>query len=354
VSSQRLYDHMTRQPPAFDVASPFSALCGEVLGASKAFLLPVGSYAPLISQTIAYPSDTNSPPPLLELPERFSTSQTMCVSIDPALHGGANWAVPLWSERGLIGVFLLGDKRNGGLFTQEEIEIARASGERMIDMLASAEMSRRLMEIQRERLAQSQVIDRRTRRMLHDEVLPSLHAVMLTLPPGAEGVVEQLTGIHRQIADLLHQSVAAPEVAQLGLIPALRKSLSEELGGAFDQVSWDVQPEAEAEAEKIPVLTAEVLYYAAREAMRNAALYGRGDLSARALRLKVEIVLRDGLWIRVEDDGVGLERTHGSAGGSGHGLALHSTMMAVVGGALTVESVPGQFTRVVLTLPHEK
>ena len=85
------------------------------------------------------------------------------------------WAVPLWSERGLIGVLLLGDKRDGGLYTQEEIEIARASGERLIDTQASAEMARRLMALQRQRLADSQVLDRRARRVLHDDVLPRLH-----------------------------------------------------------------------------------------------------------------------------------------------------------------------------------
>jgi signal transduction histidine kinase len=96
-----------------------------------------------------------------------------------------------------------------------------------------------------------------------------------------------------------------------------------------------------------------VLYYAAREAMRNAAVYGRGGHSRRPLRLNVEITRQDGLRITVEDDGVGLEQTHGSPNGSGHGMALHSTMMAVIGGSLTVESVPDQFTRVLLYLPLE-
>jgi nitrogen-specific signal transduction histidine kinase len=38
-------------------------------------------------------------------------------------------------------------------------------------------------------------------------------------------------------------------------------------------------------------------------------------------------------------------------GGSGGGLALHSTLMAVVGGTLSTESVPGDYTRVSLVLP---
>jgi len=363
VSSQRLYDHMTSGsslsgalPTAFDISTPFYALCDEVLGASSAYLLPVGAFAPLIGQTIAYPAQIKLPSPV-DLLERFTTPQTMCVAVDPAQYGAA-WAVPLWSERGLIGVLLLGDKRNGGLYTQEEIEIARASGERLIDTQASAEMSRRLMALQRQRLAQNQVVDRRTRRMLHDEILPRLHATLLTLPPGSEAVAEQLAEIHHQIADLLHElpAASAPEVAQLGLLPALRKALDGELSSAFDGVTWNIDPQADAAVQNIPLLMAEVVYYAVREAMRNAAVYGRGDQPKRPLHLCVEMLRRDGLSIIIEDDGVGLERTDGqsmdsSLRGSGHGLALHGTMMAVIGGSLTVESSPDQFTRVTVSIP---
>jgi signal transduction histidine kinase len=224
-------------------------------------------------------------------------------------------------------------------------------------------MSRRLMGLQRQRLTQNQVVDRRTRRMLHDEVLPRLHATMLTLPQGSEAVVEQLAEIHHQIADLLHElpTAAAPEVARLGLLPALRDALDSELGSAFDGVTWNIDPQAAAAAQSIPLLTAEVVYYAVREAMRNAAIYGRGDQPKRPLHLCVEVTQRDSLSIRIEDDGVGLERTSKASDasrdstlqGSGHGLALHSTMMAVIGGSLTVESTPNQFTRVTVSIPRD-
>ena len=39
--------------------------------------------------------------------------------------------------------------------------------------------------------------------------------------------------------------------------------------------------------------------------------------------------------------------------GCGQGLALHSTLLAVVGGTLSVESEPGRYTRVLLCLPTE-
>jgi signal transduction histidine kinase len=344
---------MTREQSAlaFDISTPFAALCDEVLGASSAFLIPVGAFAPLVGQAISYPTQLSPPLPLdlneIGIVSGGSTPQTMCVAVDPLAHGGAAWAVPLWSERGLIGVLMLGEKRNGSLYTQEEIEIARASGERLIDLQAGAEMSRRLMAMQRTRMAQNQVVDHRTRRMLHDEILPRLHAAMLMLPPEQAEIVGQLGEVHHQIADLLRASAAAPEVSQLGLIPALRKAVESELGGAFDDVTWDVEPDAEMAAQNVPVLTAEVLYYAAREAMRYAAVYGRGDQPKRPLHLRV--AARGKLSICVEDDGVGLERT--SSRSSGHGLSLHSTMMAVIGGALTVESAPDQYTRVTVSIP---
>jgi signal transduction histidine kinase len=378
-----------------------------VLGARVAYLAALGPLAPLVGPGLAFPNDrrptTDHRPPttehqriedrgstdngqqttdhgqllalpaLAELAAEFSTPQMMCVPLDPARYGGAIWAVPLWSERGLIGVLLLGEKRDGGLYTQEEIEIARAGGERLIDTQASAEMARRLMALQRQRLAESQVVDRRARRVLHDDVLPRLHAAMLMLsaqaattdhrPPttdngqplyGESAVVALLADIHRQVANLLHAmpATAAPEVARLGLIGALRQAVDGELSSAFDGVIWRIEPEAEQAARAISALNAEVAFYAAREAIRNAARYGRNGDPARSLHLTVDVARRNGLEIAIEDDGVGMDAARTSDEGSGQGLGLHSTMMAVIGGALTAESVPGAYTRVTLALPE--
>ena len=54
----------------------------------------------------------------------------------------------------------------------------------------------------------------------------------------------------------------------------------------------------------------------------------------------------------IEDDGVGMGAAQASDQGSGQGLGLHSTMMAVIGGALTAESAPGAYTRITLALPE--
>src|SRR5689334_16629378 len=287
----------------------------------------------------------------------------MSVAVEPARDGGAGGAAPPVRERGLKGVLVLGEKADGGLCAQEEIEIARSSGERLIDMQASMALAQRLMALQRQRLAESQVIDRQARRVLHDDVLPRLHTVMLELSatPGApEESLERLAEVHRQISDLLHAMppTTTPTMARLGLVGALRRAVDDELGSAFDGVAWQIAPEAATAAQTIPPLTADVLFYAAREAIRNAARYGRNGDAQRPLHLAVGVGWRDGLEIRIEDDGVGLPVAPSGAAptngaGSGHGLALHSTMMAVVGGTLAMDSVPGRYTRVTLSLPRQ-
>lgn len=348
VASQRLYDQLLTPsaPPDVDIHTPFHALCTDVLDATMGYLTAVGPLAPLVP-SLTYGADAN--PNVADLVQKISapSASPRLIPLDSAQYEGAIWAIPLWSERGLIGLFLLGPKRDGGLYTQEEIEIARVSGERLIDTQASAEMARRLMDLQRERLAQSQIIDQRTRRVLHDDILPTIQTAMISLSSNSnQEAIQTLTDAHRQISDLLHEmpTIAAPEVARLGLIAALHRAIDNELAHAFDQITWHVTPDTEKQAHTIPTLTAEVIFYAAREAVRNAARHGRGEGD---FCLQLHINWHDGLEIIIEDNGIGLGAASPNSG-SGHGLALHSTMMAVIGGELAVDSLPGQFTRVTL------
>lgn len=374
--------------PIVDAATPFRALCADVLDASQAHLIALGSLAPLVGPALSYPDGAVvSSHVLPALMPHLDSPQTMCVPLQPERHGGAQWAIPLWSERGLIGVLLLGQKAGGALYTQEEIEIARASGERLIDTQASAALARRLMDLQQQRLAESQVLDRRARRTLHDDVLPRLHAAMLALsaapqtpaakvsngadtpapnaftpnalaPDSASDTLAALADAHRLISDLLRDTppATAPQIARLGVLGALRQTVETELRGAFDGVTWQSEPneqDVERKTRAIPALAREVVFYAAREAMRNAARHGRGADDARALHARVIVRCEDKLEIAIEDDGAGLsagEPRH-APNGSGHGLALHGTMMAVVGGTLAIESAAQGGTRVVLGLP---
>ena len=116
-------------------------------------------------------------------------------------------------------------------------------------------------------------------------------------------------------------------------------------------MEWTIDPQAERQARASPTLTAEVLFYAAREAVRNAARHGRGEGQA-PLHLSISATWDDGLTLVIQDDGVGLSGQRVPED-DGRGLALHSTMMAVIGGTLALESMPGAYTRVTLRLPQK-
>lgn len=332
-----------------EVAAPFHALCAQVLGVRAACLWPLGAHASLLSP-LAY--GMALPGGVGELASAV-TPQTLCIPLEGHI-AGVHWAVPLWGERGLCGLFLLGEKDDNGLFTQEEITVARTAGERMLDTLASAELARRLVQLQRARLAESQVVDRRTRRVLHDDVLPQVHTTMLALSAGQAAVtdaVEALADVHRQIANLLRElpSGRVATVSREGVLPALRQLVTEELGEAFAAVAWEIAPAAEARLAALPPVSAEVLYGAAREAMRNAARHGRGEADARPLHLRVQA---EPQCLIIEDDGGGVV-SPARIGGAGQGMMLHSTMMAVIGGAWEIASRPDAGTRVTLVLPPE-
>lgn len=357
VASQGLYEQLldNENEKPEDNSAPFCALCEDILGVEAAYLVAVGSLAPLVGTPLVYPTERRiSAPPLDEILPQLSP-QTMCIALDPAQTGGIVWAVPLWSERGLVGVFLLGEKRDGGLFTQEEIEIARASGERLIDTQASAALAQRLMSLQRQRLAQNMMLDRRARRVLHDEVLPRLHAIMLTFQNAPPEALEQLGQAHHEISNLLREMPGAttPAVARSGLVEALKQVAHEEHNADFDEVVFDASPKVEDMARSLPPLTQETLFYAAREALRNAARHARCD-EEKPLQIRITLEAQDGLKLTIEDNGIGLESatpTPKPNGGSGQGLALHGAMMAILGGTLSLETRPEGGTRVLLHLP---
>ncbi len=365
VASQRIYERALSAGPSdlpdLDLDLPFHALCQEVLDAGRAALVTLGPLAAFAGPPLIYPPGKTSELPSIEpIAARFTSPELMVVELDPSEHNGFALAIPLWSERGLIGALLLGEKNGRSFYTQEEIEIARASGERLVDTMASVEIVRRLSALQRERMVAGQVLDRQTRRTLHDEILPALHTTLLELggsaaaaAPEVQNAVQQLSAVHRQVSALLRDLPAqpAPALNRLGLLGALRQMVEQDFSGPFDQSTWSQDDAALDAACSLSPLTAEVLYYAVREAVRNAARHARGD---QPLHLRVAASGQNGFQISVEDNGVGIvpggSANQSNSSGAGQGLSLHTTLMAVVGGSLAVESKPGAFTRVIVRI----
>jgi len=360
ISSQRVYDQLlASSPPEVDINAPFTSLCQEVLRTRQAFLIAQGPLAALVGDPlIFFVEQEPQHPDLGELIGPWISPEIICIPLYQETKLDWNWLVPLWSERGLIGILLLGSKQDDSLYSQEEIEIARTVGERLIDTRASTEMARRLMALQRQRLAESQVADRRTRRVLHDDVLPHLHTALLSLSIAGnqyEETMEALSSAHRQISDLLRDLpiVTAPEVSRSGLICALRKTVANEFLDAFDQVDWKIPKEAEAQLKRLTPLVSEVVYFAAREAIRNAARHGGNKDVLPSIDITINQDPQGWMLIVKDDCIVNRSIAPNKKISSGQGLALHSTLMAVIGGELSFEQVPDEGTRVVLRIPQK-
>jgi two-component sensor histidine kinase len=346
VGSQNLIDQLTFGGTKSAANSIFHALCDDVLGTTRAQLTPSEPLADLVGEPLVYPQNASVLP--APLPVELAAPPGVRLIALPAPRDGLRWAVELWATHGLAGVLLLGDKRDSGVYTQEEIEIAEAAGERLLDMLAGQETARRLMALQRRRLAETQILDHQTRRALHDEVLPELHTAILDIgaSPETASAVESLTALHHRISDLIytHPGVRFDE-GNTDLVTALKRLAAAEFSRSFTAVRWHGADSLTG----LNALAQEVLFYATREVLRNAALHGRGSDPRRDLHLDITLFQGEAVKIRVEDDGMGLP--DGIDASEQGGWVLHSTMLALLGGMMTREPSTPTGVCVEITLP---
>jgi len=208
------------------------------------------------------------------------------------------------------------------------------------------QMSRLLMNA----VASSDLERRRTARSLHDGVIQDLAGVGYALSAEARHMPqgetrERIEEIHGIVARDVHalrdlmMDIHPPELDEGGLPQALRSLVQHSNFGAAEVsvvVAEDLTPSP---------LVARVAYRLIREVLRNASLH------AKANNVTVLVGRRgDTLEFEVLDDGIGFDPARGSP--DGHlGLRLVREMAADAGGRLTIESSPGQGTRVHGALP---
>jgi signal transduction histidine kinase len=199
---------------------------------------------------------------------------------------------------------------------------------------------------------------RRIAAELHDGVVQDLagvayelQAVADRLPAGGDDA--ELGSALRRGAGVCRESMRALRSLLVDLYPSERReqgldagveALARPLRDRGVDVAIDLQVDR-----ALPSATAELVYRAAQEALRNV------DRHAAARTARVALRENDGaLTLVVEDDGRGmtgdnLREQHAA----GHmGLALLADGVAARGGSLSIESEPGTGTRVQVSLPR--
>lgn len=331
-----------------DIQVQFGEICREVLHLRSAAIIPRGSLAQLHVAILAFPDCRQ---PILEDWQRWIVAENPLpeqpVGMETEL--GETWVIPLWSSRGLDALFFLDEKEDGSFLASEEIEIARAAGEHLVELLLTTELTQRLLAVQQDRMDHQWILDQTPRRVIHDEVLPQIHTAILELSSveqqTAPGTMERLSRVHGQLSALLSgfPSTAVNARREKGFLPALHEFVDREFSRAFGVVKWDEELNFGEQLAACSDTVQEVVYNAAREIIRNAARYARTASGAPA-DLTIRCYWQEHLILEIED--AGQWNTSRPTLKPGHGLELHSLLMAVIGGTLQIQHPEGKGTLV--------
>lgn len=304
------------------------------------------------------------------------------------------WILPIYNDRGLVATLYLGPREDGGAFTDEDMNIAHACGQRILDTLGDHEAMQAVASLLRRRVVDVKLLGAQQRRVLHDEILPQMHLALLQLemlrsmPVGEQleatgeaevpdvgeevgkengffderkrAVDEAITMIsdtHRRLAAMMRATApgAPHRLEHDGLINAIQTMLEQDFQNAFDDIDWNISEETAARIDEfISPALAELIFAAVQEALRNAARHARGTDVHRHLRLRLKaswLALNQHFELIVADNGIGIVSASSSTTGTGGGLLTHSALLAIAGGSLTITSAPDEGVTVRIVLP---
>jgi signal transduction histidine kinase len=290
------------------------------------------------------------------------------------------WVLPLSDELGLVAKLYLGPRKDGGVFTDEDMDLAQACGQRILDTLRDHEAMLAVSGLLRRRIVDVKLLGAQQRRVLHDEILPMLHLALLRMEsvrtfmrieakPGStthqsyehadhslDDAISSISTVHRQLAAMMRaMATGSPHrLERDGVMHAIRSMLDQDFQHAFDEVEWRVSDETVMRIDDaVPPAIAELIFAAVQEALRNAARHARGTDVHRRLCLTLSASCQPHLEVIVADDGVGIASAKSFTTGTGGGILTHSALLAIVGGSLTLKSSPGEGVMVRIFVPIE-
>jgi signal transduction histidine kinase/ligand-binding sensor domain-containing protein len=256
-------------------------------------------------------------------------------------------SIPLLVKGKLVGVVCLG-ARETRTITPEESSLLLAIGQQVGLAVENAKLY--------QQAEQSAAMEERSRlaRELHDSVTQSLYSVTMyteaaarLLTTGQETTAAEYLRDARDTAQealremrLMIYQLRPPLLEKGGLAVALQVRLDavERRGGIHAELIVEGQ-------DRLPPAIQTELHQIAQEALNNALKH------AHAREVQVRLHFGDAATsLEVQDDGMGFELAAAQAGG-GLGLPGMEERVLKIGGRLTIESAPGQGTRVLVEVP---
>ncbi len=201
---------------------------------------------------------------------------------------------------------------------------------------------------------------RRIARELHDETGQHLTAVIMGLgaarevldrDPARAGAIlddtrELAVGALQCVREMI-LGLRPASLDDLGLLPALRR-LGEDLGR---RAGFEVEIDGSRLTKRLPAEVETVLFRIVQEGLNNVSRH------AGARRVGLQLSLGDdGVYVLLEDDGVGFDPTRVEPPGDGRRLGLLGMQerASLAGGEVVVESAIGAGTRLHVRLPIDR
>jgi len=231
---------------------------------------------------------------------------------------------------------------------------AQHRSEALLSDLQEAHEQLRMYAVQAEQLA---VVEERQRmaRDLHDSAVQALYGLVLSsegaarkLAEGKVGLVgERLQEIRRTAHAALREmrslifELRPPDLEKEGLVAALRGRLESVEDRAGVRTSLEVEGDG-----RLPHNLEAGLYRVIQEALNNALKHSGAEQVTVSLNIGPEQVA-----LEVADDGIGFD-TQAAQSGGGLGLRGMVERAQELGGKLSLQSEPGQGTRIRLEVPQ--
>jgi signal transduction histidine kinase len=196
---------------------------------------------------------------------------------------------------------------------------------------------------------------RRIAHAVHDEAGQLLVVVYLAmaeisreLPPAAQGKINDVTGLLRQVEDQLRElshGLRPTILDDLGLVPAIR-FLTEGVSKRFGLV---IEVESRLDF-RLPPLVETALYRIVQESLNNISKHAGARNVWIALSAEAKKVV-----CSIRDNGVGFHvpTRLKERGNRGLGLIGIQERLSALGGTLHIESEPGCGTQLLITVPRE-
>ncbi len=274
------------------------------------------------------------------------------------------WAVPLDVRGKVTGVVALG-------FSQEyhclprEMKVFEAIAERCALAIDKARLMEELKE-SKERVRKlgehmmkvEEEERRRISRELHDEVGQSLLVARLYLEMGQGMVPQSNKRAHEKLADTrevleativeMRRLIAAlsPSVLQTLGLPASIRQFVKNLGRSFPGRIRLRMEELEELPEEVPEGARIMLYRLVQECFTNAVKH------SSAKNVSLQLSRRNGsVRMKMQDDGVGFDIDAAARKRDSFGLTGMRERVALLGGAIDINTSPGKGTKVSIAIP---